>query len=88
MISSIQSKLQVKEKVYNEILDRVCRNEIDIAFFEAKANNYKKKSPEHKQNLQQAEEVRTNMFWNKMLLKVVKKQIDELEADQNADIEL
>lgn len=72
--------MTVKEtmvKIHNEILERKCRQVIDVAFFTKKAANFKKKSPEYKQNMENVKNVQAELYWSEMLLKVIKKLIEE-----------
>ena len=64
-------------KIYNEIMERRCRQEIDIHFFEAKAIHFKKKSPERAQETQKSEAMKAELFWSEMLLKTIKSLIDK-----------
>lgn len=63
-------------KVYNEMLERLTRCEIDEQFFLEKSKNFKKKSPDYVSAIKESEQQKAQIFWTKLLVKTIKKLID------------
>lgn len=70
------TKKELLVKIYNEMLERLTRCEIDEQFFIAKSANFKKKSPDYISAIKELEQQKTQIFWNSMLVKTIKKMID------------
>lgn len=77
------TKLETYEKIHDEILLRVCKYEIDVQFFTEKASTFKKKSPDHIRNMSAVKEIQGNLYWDKLLLRVIKKLIEKIKNADN-----
>jgi len=66
-------------KIHNEVMERHARQLIDKEYFIDKANHFGKKSPERASNMQLSNQNEAEIFWSKMLLKVIKRLIGKEE---------
>lgn len=66
-------------KIYNETLERYARFFIDIDYFTAKAQTYKKKSPEYIAEMERVTKSEADMYWGKLLLKTIEKLIADIK---------
>lgn len=84
-MEKLLSKKDTLTKIYNEVLERNCRCEIDEAFFKNKATHFKKDSPDYKNNIKESEAQTALIYWNKLLLKTIMQLItnEGLEKPKN-----
>lgn len=73
------TKVQTLKKIYNQMLEAACRNEIDASYYIAKANHFGKKKPEYKVAMENSKAQEAVLFWKKMTLKIIEGLIEKYE---------
>lgn len=78
----MKEQINLKEamiEVYNDVQKRLATRLINKEYFAIKAIEFKKKSPEYKENINKSKEDEANIYWDKLTLRVIDEMIKKMK---------